>query len=65
MHRRRRDPVAVAGAPHGHVEARGQARLPGHCRRRGAQRRWVRCTLRALRRRARASRSRGARWTRD
>eukprot|EP00969_Alexandrium_andersonii_P216489 9562041-Alexandrium_andersonii.AAC.1 len=24
-----RDPVAVAGAPHGHVEARGQARLPG------------------------------------
>eukprot|EP00969_Alexandrium_andersonii_P319567 14117086-Alexandrium_andersonii.AAC.1 len=29
MHRRCRDPVAVAGAPHGHVAARGQARLPG------------------------------------
>eukprot|EP00969_Alexandrium_andersonii_P203014 8971582-Alexandrium_andersonii.AAC.1 len=29
MHRRCRDPVAVAGAPHGHAEARGQARPPG------------------------------------
>eukprot|EP00969_Alexandrium_andersonii_P001588 69489-Alexandrium_andersonii.AAC.1 len=29
MRRRRRDPVAIAGASHGHVEARGQARLPG------------------------------------
>eukprot|EP00969_Alexandrium_andersonii_P080669 3555755-Alexandrium_andersonii.AAC.1 len=29
MHRRCRDPVAVAGASHGHVEARGQAKMPG------------------------------------
>eukprot|EP00969_Alexandrium_andersonii_P154542 6832121-Alexandrium_andersonii.AAC.1 len=29
MHRRCRDPVAVAGAPHGHVEARGEAKMPG------------------------------------
>eukprot|EP00969_Alexandrium_andersonii_P079660 3512365-Alexandrium_andersonii.AAC.1 len=29
MHRRCRDPAAVAGASHGHVEVRGQARLPG------------------------------------
>eukprot|EP00969_Alexandrium_andersonii_P265180 11719395-Alexandrium_andersonii.AAC.1 len=29
MHRRCRDPVAVAGAPHGHVEVRGEAKMPG------------------------------------
>eukprot|EP00969_Alexandrium_andersonii_P290140 12824255-Alexandrium_andersonii.AAC.1 len=29
MHRRCREPVAVAGASHGHVEARGEAKMPG------------------------------------
>eukprot|EP00969_Alexandrium_andersonii_P228081 10073165-Alexandrium_andersonii.AAC.1 len=29
MHRRCRDPAAVAGASHGHAEARGEAKMPG------------------------------------
>eukprot|EP00969_Alexandrium_andersonii_P139861 6187292-Alexandrium_andersonii.AAC.1 len=29
MRRRCRDPVAVAGASHGHAEARGEAEMPG------------------------------------
>eukprot|EP00969_Alexandrium_andersonii_P096941 4279537-Alexandrium_andersonii.AAC.1 len=29
MYRRCRDPAAVAGASHGHVEARGAAKMPG------------------------------------
>eukprot|EP00969_Alexandrium_andersonii_P244015 10781541-Alexandrium_andersonii.AAC.1 len=29
MRRRCRDPVAVAGAPHAHAEARGEAKMPG------------------------------------
>eukprot|EP00969_Alexandrium_andersonii_P017679 773180-Alexandrium_andersonii.AAC.1 len=29
MRRRCRGPAAVAGASHGHAEARGQARMPG------------------------------------